>query len=61
MNFKQCYKLLIMDKIEIQKSIDKNRDEIQKYLSSELPLDIIYYNTRILSSRNERLIKQLNE
>ena len=49
-----------MGKTEIQKQIDKNRDEIQRFLSSELPLDIIRFNIRILSSRNERLIKQLN-
>lgn len=50
-----------MDKAEIQESINKNRDEIQRFLSSELPLDIIEFNIKILSNRNERLIKQLNK
>jgi hypothetical protein len=50
-----------MTKIEIQKDIDNNRNEIQRFLTSELPIDIIRFNIEILSSRNERLIKQLDE
>ncbi len=49
-----------MDKTDIQKQIDENRDKIQRFLSSELPIDLIRFHIRILSSRNERLIKQLN-
>ena len=45
---------------EIRIAIEKNRDEINNFLLSELPLDIIYFNVRILAARNERLIKQLN-
>ena len=45
----------------IQKRIDNNRDEIQRFLSSELPLDIIKFNITIISNRNERLIKKLKQ
>ena len=43
----------------IKEDIDKNRDQIDKFLNSNLPLEVIYYNIRILSERNERLIKEL--
>lgn len=45
----------------IQNRISKNREEINKFLNVDLPLDIIYYNVRILTARNERLTKQLNK
>ena len=47
--------------LEIDKAIENNRDEINNYLLSELPLDIIYFNVRILAARNEELIKKYNE
>jgi len=49
-----------MTEKEILKKIDSNRNEINSFLSSELPLDIIYFNIRNLARSNERLIKDLN-
>lgn len=48
-----------MDNEAIKAKIDKNREEIDKFLSVDLPIDIIYFNIRRLSSSNERLIKSL--
>lgn len=50
-----------MTKKEISTQIDKNREEINRLLHVDLPIDVIYHNVRILSSRNERLINQLKE
>lgn len=44
---------------EIQKEIDKNREEINNLLSKDLPLDLLYIRIRMLSALNERLIKRL--
>lgn len=51
----------IMDNEAIKVKIDKNREEIDKFLNVDLPLDIIYFNIRRLSASNERLIKQLSQ
>jgi len=51
----------IMDNMQLREQINKNRNEIDKLLSSELPIDIIKFNIEILSARNERFIKQLTE
>jgi len=51
----------IMDNAQLREQINKNRDEIEKLLSSELPIDIVKFNIEILSARNERFIKQLKE
>ena len=46
---------------EIKMLIEKNRDSINKLLSVDLPLEIIYFNTSRLSKQNEVLIEQLRE
>jgi hypothetical protein len=50
----------IKDNKAIEDKISKNRDEINNFLSIDLPLEIVYFNIRRLSASNERLIKQLN-
>ena len=50
-----------MTKEEIQKKIDKNREEINNLMHVDLPLDIIYFNVRRLARSNERLIEMLNQ
>ena len=49
-----------MDKIEIQKKIDKNRDLIDKALSME-DKQMMYYIVRMLAKDNEKLIEKLKE
>jgi hypothetical protein len=49
-----------IDKEAIKAKIEKNRNEIDRFLGVDLPLDIIYFNVRRLSASNERLIKQLS-
>ena len=49
-----------MDKIEIQKKIDKNRDLIDKALSME-DTQMMYYIVRRLAKDNEKLIEKLKE
>lgn len=44
----------------IKIKIEKNRKEIERFLNVDLPLDIVYFNIRILSASNEKLIKKLN-
>ncbi len=39
--------------------IDKNRDEIDKWLNGDYPLGLVYMRIRMLSAQNERLISQL--
>lgn len=48
-----------MDKKQIEAQIEKNRANIDRFLNIDLPLDIIYFNVRILAASNERLIKKL--
>jgi len=48
-----------MEEQEIKAKIEKNREEIDRFLHVDLPLDIIYFNIRRLSASNERLLKQL--
>lgn len=53
---------MIQSKEEIQKLINKNRDEIERLVyGGECPLDILYKRVRILSASNERLIDKLNK
>jgi len=49
-----------MDKIDIQKKIDKNRDLIDKALAME-DTQMMYYIVRRLAKENERLIAKLKE
>lgn len=49
-----------MDKIEMQKNIDKNRDLIDKALSME-DTQMMYYIVRRLAKDNEKLIAKLKE
>lgn len=44
---------------EMQKKIDRNRDIIERFLSVDLPIDIIYLNIRTLAKQNERLIEKI--
>jgi len=47
-------------RIDIQKRIDKNRDDIHKILNRNLPLDLVYMRIRMLSAQNKMLIDKLN-
>lgn len=49
----------VLSNEEISKKIDKNREEIHKWLSGDYPLNIVYMRVRMLSYQNERLISQL--
>ena len=49
-----------MDKIEIQKKIDKNRDLIDEALSME-DTQMMYYIVRRLAKDNEKLLEKLKE
>lgn len=49
----------VLDEEKIKVKIDKNRDEINYWLNGDYPLDVVYMRIRMLSSQNERLIKQL--
>ncbi len=51
----------IVTKASLEKRIDKNRDEIHKMLNRNLPLDLVYMRTRMLSAQNEKLIAQLKD
>lgn len=46
---------------EIQKRIDKNRDEIEQWLNGDYPLGLVYMRIRMLSAQNERLITKLKD
>jgi hypothetical protein len=48
-------------RIDIQKRIDKNRDDIHKILNRNLPLDLVYMRIRMLSAQNKMLIDKLNK
>jgi hypothetical protein len=48
-----------MTREEIEAKINKNRDEIDRYLYSSLDLGIIYHNIGLLAARNEVLIESL--
>lgn len=50
-----------MTSIEIKAKIDKNREEIDKLLNNDLPLDLVYFNIRKLAASNDRLTKQLTD
>ena len=50
---------LLKQKNVIKVKIDKNREEIDRFLNADLPLDIIYFNIRRLSASNERLLSKL--
>ena len=50
---------LLQQKNVIKVKIDKNREEIDRFLNADLPLDIIYFNIRRLSASNERLLSKL--
>ena len=49
-----------MDKIEIQKKIEKNQDLINKALSME-QTQMMWYIVRRLAKDNEKLIEKLKE
>jgi hypothetical protein len=57
---KEIKDIKIMDKTEIQKKIDKNRDLIDRALSME-DTQMMYYTVRRLSKDNELLIAKLKE
>lgn len=50
-----------MNRKEIYDKIQKNRNEINRLLSADLPIDIISHNINILAQRNERLIDELKK
>ena len=50
-----------MEEQEIRNKIEKNREKIDQFLHVDLPLDIIYFNIRVLAASNERLIEKLKK
>lgn len=58
-DFKHGIAKPMLCKVALQKKIDKNRDEIDKWLNGDYPLDLVYMRIRMLSAQNERLISQL--
>jgi len=51
----------VLSKVTLQERIDKNRDEINRWLNTDCPLDLVYMRIRMLSAQNERLISQLKD
>lgn len=49
----------VLCEVALQRRIDKNRDEIDKWLNGDYPLDLVYMRIKMLSAENERLISQL--
>lgn len=49
----------VLCEADLRKRIDKNRDEIDKWLNGHYPLDLVYMRIIMLSAQNERLISQL--
>lgn len=49
----------VLCEVALRKRIDKNRDEIDKWLNGDYPLDLVYMRIRMLSDQNDRLISQL--
>jgi len=45
---------------EVRELVEKNRDEINNLLTSDLPIGLIYFNIRKLTARNERLLNSIN-
>lgn len=48
-------------KITLMKRIDKNRDEIERLLSKDIPLELLYIRINMLSTQNKRLTQRLKE
>jgi len=48
-----------MTKLELQIKVDKNREEIDRLLCSDFPLDLLYIRVYMLTSQNERLIVRI--
>ena len=48
-----------LEKLHIRHRINKNREEIQKYLSSNYPIYIIELNINRLNNLNENLIEMI--
>ena len=44
----------------LEKKVSENREEIERVLHSNLPLEIVYLRINILKSQNEHLIKRIN-
>ena len=45
--------------VDLQKQIDKNRNEIDKWLNGDYLLELIYKRIKMLSNENERLMIKL--
>ena len=50
---------IVLCEAALRKRIDKNRDEIDKWLNGDYPLDLVYMQIRMLAAQNDRLISQL--
>ena len=46
---------------EIKEKISKNREQIERLLNNDFPLNFIYAKIRALSKENERLIEQIGK
>ena len=46
--------------MDLEKQVSENREEIERVLHSNLPLEIVYLRINMLKLQNEHLIKQIN-
>ena len=43
---------------QLEKQIERNREEINSLLHKDIPLDLLYMRIRMLSAQNEKLIQK---
>lgn len=48
-------------KEKLQKQLDKNREEIDRLLESNMPLELLYIRIRMLTALNKNLIARISE
>jgi len=44
---------------DLEKQIERNRDEINSLSHKNIPLDLLYMRVRMLSAQNEKLIQKI--
>jgi hypothetical protein len=51
----------VVSKEDLLKRINNNRDEIERWLNGDYPLDIVYAQIKYLSDKNESLITEIKQ